>query len=81
MSTPDRIHCLSSHLTSFAAGFAVPMNTIDLNDSAFSKLDENPIIFCTMVSMMCLYILMCVWARKRDMVDKIMVCSEVDGYF
>ncbi|XP_052071199.1 polycystin family receptor for egg jelly-like [Mytilus californianus] len=76
LSSPDRIHCLSSHLTSFAAGFAVPMNTIDLNDSAFTKLDENPIIFCTMVSLMCLYMLMCIWARKRDLMDKIMAGSS-----
>ncbi|KAK3095491.1 hypothetical protein FSP39_015311 [Pinctada imbricata] len=75
LSKPYRVHCLCDHLTAFGAGFAVPMNTINLDDSAFSKLDENPVIFATMVSVMCAYVLMLIWARKRDLQDVIMAGS------
>jgi len=68
-----RIHCLCNHLTAFGAGFAVPMNTMNLDDSAFLNLDSNPIVFATMVSMMCLYLLTCIWARKRDKKDAVLV--------
>lgn len=67
------IHCKTNHLTAFGAGFAVPLNNIDLNDSAFSKLDENPVVFATMVSVMLAYILMLIWARKKDKLDLVMV--------
>lgn len=73
LTEPARIHCLCNHLTAFGAGFAVPMNTINLNNSAFTNLDSNPIVFATMVSMMCLYLLLLIWARKKDKRDAILV--------
>lgn len=73
LTEPARIHCLCNHLTAFGAGFAVPMNTINLNDSAFTNLDSNPIVFATMVSMMCLYLLLLIWARKKDKKDALLV--------
>lgn len=76
LSKPYRVHCLCNHLTAFGAGLTVPMNTINLNDSGFAKLDENPVIFATMVSLMCLYVLMLIWARKRDLLDKVMVWPQ-----
>lgn len=76
LTKPYRVHCLCNHLTAFGAGFAVPMNSLNLNDSGFAKLDENPVIFATMVSLMCLYVLMVIWARKRDLLDKVMVWPQ-----
>ncbi|XP_055995228.1 uncharacterized protein LOC125649388 [Ostrea edulis] len=76
LSKPYRIHCLCNHLTAFGAGFAVPMNSLSLNDSGFAKLDENPVIFATMVSLMCVYVLMLIWARNRDLLDKVMAGSS-----
>nr|XP_034310453.1 uncharacterized protein LOC105340501 isoform X2 [Crassostrea gigas] len=76
LTKPYRVHCLCNHLTAFGAGLTVPMNTINLNDSGFAKLDENPVIFATMVSLMCLYVLMVIWARKRDLLDKVMAGSS-----
>ncbi|XP_062611467.1 uncharacterized protein LOC134273293 [Saccostrea cucullata] len=76
LSKPYRVHCLCNHLTAFGAGFAVPMNSLNLNDSGFAKLDENPVIFATMVSLMCVYVLMLIWARKRDLLDKVMAGSS-----
>jgi len=49
------------------------MNSINLSDSAFNNLDSNPIVFATMVSMMCVYLLMLIWARKRDKKDALLV--------
>ena len=77
LSKPYRVHCLCNHLTAFGAGFAVPMNSLNLNDSGFAKLDENPVIFATMVSVMCLYVLMLIWGRKKDLLDKVMVLIEL----
>ncbi len=50
------------------------MNSIDLKNSAFTKLDENPLVFATMVSCMCMYLLCCIWARKKDKTDELLVC-------
>ncbi|KAL5017875.1 hypothetical protein ScPMuIL_003597 [Solemya velum] len=71
LSRPDRVHCLCNHLTSFGAGFSVPINTINLNNSAFTKLDENPVVFSTMICVLCGYLLMLIWARKKDKQDVI----------
>ena len=49
----------------------VPMNSVDLNNSAFLNLSSNPIVFATMVSIMCLYLVLCVWARKKDKLDEV----------
>ena len=51
----------------------VPMNPIDLSSSAFLNLGSNPIVFATMVSIMCLYVALCVWARKKDKEDEVKV--------
>ncbi|XP_013386006.1 uncharacterized protein LOC106155635 isoform X2 [Lingula anatina] len=55
----------------FGGGFSIPMNTIDFTDSAFNKLDENPIIFATMIGIVCFYMVMCIWARKQDKIDEL----------
>ena len=51
------------------------MNSIDLDDSAFTKLNENPLVFAVMVSCMCLYLVLLIWARKKDQIDEYMVSS------
>ena len=65
--------CATRHLTEFGGSMVVPMNTIDLNDSAFNKLDENPLVFAVMVCMMALYLVLCIWARKADQEDELKV--------
>ena len=54
----------------------VPVNPIDLSSSAFLNLASNPIVFATMVSIMCLYVSLCVWARKKDKEDEIKVSGR-----
>ena len=73
LSTWQSLYCGCNHLTSFGGGMVVPMNSVDLNNSAFLNLSSNPIVFATMVSIMCLYLALCVWARKKDKEDTIKV--------
>ena len=70
-----KLFCGCNHLTSFGGGMVVPMNSIDLSGSAFLNLHNNPIVFATMVSIMCLYVSLCVWARKKDKEDEIKVST------
>ena len=53
----------------------VPMNTINLEESAFTKLDENPLVFAVMVCMMALYWVFVLWARKADKEDELKVST------
>ena len=71
MTTWSKSYCGCNHLTSFGGGMVVPMNSVDLNNSAFLNLSSNPIVFATMVSIMCLYLALCVWARKKDKQDEV----------
>lgn len=52
-------------------GISIPFNTIDLSNSAFNNLGENPLIFTVMVSIMCLYLCCCIWAVSADRKDAI----------
>ena len=76
MTTWSKSYCGCNHLTSFGGGMVVPMNSVDLNNSAFLNLSSNPIVFATMVSIMCLYLTLCVWARKKDKEDTIKVSKH-----
>ncbi|XP_033125654.1 polycystic kidney disease and receptor for egg jelly-related protein-like [Anneissia japonica] len=71
-STRTRTQCLSDHLTSFGSGFSVPMNTVNLGQSPFSSLNENPVVFVFMVCCMMLYLTVILWARKADQRDLVM---------
>lgn len=55
--------------------FAVPTNEIDMTGAAFANLGENPLVFSVMVSMMCLYLCLCIWARSADIKDELRVCD------
>lgn len=55
----------------FGGGISIPINTIDFSNSAFNNLGENPLIFSVMVSVMCLYLCLCIWAASEDRKDAI----------
>ena len=73
LSNTTSLICATSHLTSFGGSFAVPPNRIDLSNSAFTKLNENPLVFSVMVSCMCLYLVLLIWAKRADKEDEIKV--------
>jgi len=56
----------------FGAAFKEPFNTFDpLDTSAWTNLDENPLIFSVMVALMCFYLCCLIWARRWDMKDTV----------
>lgn len=58
----------------FGATFAAPFNTFDpLDTSGWSNLDENPLIFSVMVSLLCFYLCCLIWARRQDLKDEVKV--------
>ena len=64
-------HCVSSHLTTFAGGFIVLPNAIDFNHVlANASFLQNPVIYSTVIALICLYILLGVWARWMDKKDE-----------
>ncbi|CAG2251689.1 PKD1L2 [Mytilus edulis] len=62
--------CSNPPGNSFATTFYVPPNTIDFG-SVFEKFDlkNNVAVFATVVSLVLLYILLCVWAFRQDRKD------------
>jgi hypothetical protein len=70
-SNLTHIHCQSNHLTTFAGGFVVLPNAIDFNNVwANASFLQNPVIYSTVIALVCLYILLGVWARWMDMKDE-----------
>lgn len=68
-TTKDVTHCRVYHLTSFSSAFDVPMNSVNLQDSAFLHLAENPIAFVFCMCLFCLYLILAVWCRRKDKED------------
>lgn len=65
-------HCLSTHLTEFAAGFIVLPSEIHFDEVfANSSFDKNPTIYITVILVCCLYILLLIWSRLKDRKDSI----------
>ncbi|XP_076075490.1 polycystin-1-like protein 2 isoform X1 [Mytilus galloprovincialis] len=62
--------CSNPPGNSFSTTFYVPPNTIDFG-SVFEKFDlkNNAAVFATVVSLVLLYILLCVWAFRQDRKD------------
>jgi hypothetical protein len=64
-------HCQSNHLTTFAGGFLVLPPSIDFNYVwANASFLQNPVIYSTVIALICLYILMGIWSRWMDMKDE-----------
>ena len=63
-------HCISNHLTTFASGFIVLPNAIDFSYVwSNSSFLQNPVIYSTVIALICVYILMGIWARWMDKKD------------
>ncbi|XP_070540434.1 polycystin-1-like protein 2 [Ptychodera flava] len=73
-SNMDTTLCLCNHLTSFGAAFyVVPPNPIDF-DTVFDKfahLDSNPSVFSTVIVIFALYLLIVIWARRKDRRERV----------
>ena len=63
-------HCQSNHLTTFAGGFIVLPPAIDFNKAfANASFLDNPVIYSTVIALICIYILLAIWARWMDVRD------------
>lgn len=63
-------HCISNHLTTFAGGFIVLPPAIDFNYAwSHASFLDNPVIYSTVIVLVCLYVALGVWARWVDTKD------------
>ena len=79
-------HCISNHLTTFAGGFIVLPNAINFNYVwAHASFLQNPVIYCTVIALICLYILLGIWSRYMDSKDSkkegITILGDVNDEF
>ena len=67
-TTSTEVQCLCNHLTSFAAQVLLEPNIIDFRKAlrGFVELSENPMVFILVLSILGVYILLLIWARRRD---------------
>nr|XP_054769512.1 polycystic kidney disease protein 1-like 2 [Lytechinus pictus] len=68
LTSRSHTHCQCNHLSHFAAGFVVLPNTVHFikDASLFAKILENPITAIAVGSVFALYVLVAVWANRRD---------------
>lgn len=67
----NKIHCSSSHLTTFAGGLVVLPSAINFEYVwANASFIQNPIIYSTVIALTCLYVLIAIIARVMDIRDK-----------
>ncbi len=71
LTNMNETQCLCNHLTSFGGDFVVPPNSIDWDavGAGFSNLDENPVVFAVVVSIIGVYFILLVWVRRLDKKD------------
>ncbi|XP_068452137.1 polycystin-1-like protein 2 [Clinocottus analis] len=77
-------HCLCNHLTFFGSSFFVMPNLVDVSRTAelFSTFTNNPVVVCFVGSIFAAYLLVVIWARRKDIQDstkvKITVLEDND---
>ncbi|XP_041077005.1 polycystic kidney disease protein 1-like 2 [Polyodon spathula] len=84
LTTYNVTQCLCNHLTSFGSSFFVMPNMVDVSRTAelFATFSSNPVVVCTVASLIGVYILVIIWARRKDIQDadklKITVLEDND---
>ncbi|XP_054473206.1 polycystic kidney disease protein 1-like 2 [Anoplopoma fimbria] len=77
-------HCLCNHLTFFGSSFFVMPNLVDVSRTAelFATFTNNPVVVCFVGAIFAAYLLVVVWARRKDIQDsakvKITVLEDND---
>ncbi|XP_062287305.1 polycystin-1-like protein 2 [Scomber scombrus] len=63
--------CLCNHLTFFGSSFFVTPNLVDPSRTVelFGTFTENPVVVCFMGAIFVAYLLVVVWARRKDIQD------------
>ncbi|MEQ2213262.1 hypothetical protein XENOCAPTIV_012008, partial [Xenoophorus captivus] len=67
--------CLCKHLTFFGSSFFVTPNLVDPSRTAelFATFAENPVVVCFVGALFVTYLLVVVWARRKDIKDTVKV--------
>ncbi|KAI9536003.1 hypothetical protein NQZ68_038410 [Dissostichus eleginoides] len=67
--------CLCNHLTFFGSSFFVTPNLVDPSRTAelFATFAENPLVVCFVASLFGAYLLVVLWARRKDIKDRVKV--------
>ncbi|XP_009990421.1 PREDICTED: polycystic kidney disease protein 1-like 2 [Tauraco erythrolophus] len=81
-----RTQCLCNHLTFFGSSFFVTPNAIDVSKTAqlFGTFVDNPVVVTTVGCIFLIYVLVVIWARRKDIQDeakvKITVLEDNDPF-
>ncbi|KAF3817624.1 hypothetical protein GH733_012911 [Mirounga leonina] len=85
-TTHSQTHCLCNHLTFFGSTFLVMPNTIDICQTAelFATFEDNPVVVTTVGCLCVAYVLVVIWARRKDAQDqakvKVTVLEDNDPF-
>ncbi|XP_026517425.1 polycystic kidney disease protein 1-like 2, partial [Terrapene carolina triunguis] len=85
-TTPSSTQCLCNHLTFFGSTFFVTPNTIDVSKTVelFGTFVDNPVVVTTVGCIFLVYVLVAIWARRKDIQDdakvKITVLEDNDPF-
>lgn len=71
-TTTSQTHCLCNHLTFFGSTFLVMPNAIDVHQTAelFATFEDNPVVVTTVGCLCMVYVLVVIWARRKDIQDQ-----------
>ncbi|XP_017296853.3 polycystic kidney disease protein 1-like 2 [Kryptolebias marmoratus] len=71
LTTPLVTQCLCNHLTFFGSSFFVMPNLVDVSRTAelFATFANNPVVVCFVGAIFAAYLLVVVWARRKDIQD------------
>ncbi|OXB62704.1 hypothetical protein ASZ78_003064 [Callipepla squamata] len=78
--------CLCNHLTFFGSSFFVIPNAVDVSKTAqlFGTFVDNPVVVTTVGCIFLIYVLVVIWARRKDIQDdakaKITVLEDNDPF-
>ncbi|XP_045888956.1 polycystic kidney disease protein 1-like 2 isoform X2 [Micropterus dolomieu] len=84
LTTPLVTQCLCNHLTFFGSSFFVMPNLVDVSRTAelFATFTNNPVVVCFVGAIFTAYLLVVIWARRKDIHDsakvKITVLEDND---
>lgn len=74
-TTASVTQCLCTHLTFFGSSFFVMPNMVDVSRTAelFATFVNNPVVVCFVGAIFLVYLVVVVWARKKDIEDVVKV--------
>ncbi|XP_053722204.1 polycystic kidney disease protein 1-like 2 [Synchiropus splendidus] len=71
LTTDTVTQCLCNHLTFFGSSFFVMPNLVDVSRTAelFATFANNPVVACFVGAIVLVYLLVVIWARRKDILD------------